>query len=163
MIYYVQVKHEHGPIKIGYSQYAKTRIVDIQRTIPYTLHTRNITHGTQQHEKIIHRLHTSCRIRHEWFYATHKLLNFITYADDYMPDICQLDKSTHKTNYTPSAWYTVEELARELGKNPDDIMKWTDTSKRYHQASNGLKSFERASFPVFFKDDVEKWKIECAM
>ena len=76
MIYFIQIENgekSDAPIKIGFSDNLKTRLMDIQIALPYKINLLAVAKGDKQLEHLLHQEFAQDRIRGEWFRPTERL------------------------------------------------------------------------------------------
>jgi hypothetical protein len=75
IVYFVQMKDERGPIKIGVCISLESRLRALQTANPYQLTLLASVHGSEGIEQALHNLFSSDNLRGEWFRPTKDLLN----------------------------------------------------------------------------------------
>ena len=68
-VYFVQVVGG-GPIKIGCAGHAESRVTALQNYCPYKIELLGHIPGNEAHERWLHSLLSSERLRGEWFHST---------------------------------------------------------------------------------------------
>lgn len=80
-VYFAQAG-EGGPIKIGWAQDPRKRLLDLQTALWVDLRLLKAVRGTRQDEAALHLRLGSYGIQREWFYPTIGMLEFIAMLED---------------------------------------------------------------------------------
>lgn len=115
-VYFVQAGID-GPVKIGFAANVAARVKAIQSCCPIDLILLRETKGTRFVETWFHREFAPFRVRHEWFTFDPRMLSLEAPRWLIDGDPRNVYIRTHKR-------VLAEDIARELGVNPETIRKW---------------------------------------
>lgn len=86
MIYFAQVRHDNGPIKIGFTtKLLCMKARQLHHCCPYPLEFIGVMDGDAKEEHALHRKFRADRLRGEWFAPSDELLAFIK-SETEVPD-----------------------------------------------------------------------------
>lgn len=88
MIYFIQAKHEGGPIKIGYSDTPEYRLGSIQTGNPYELCVIGAIPGKQKDERYWHNKLGGYRLKGEWFKPAPYVIRMVAQAIESQTSDC---------------------------------------------------------------------------
>ena len=89
-VYFVQIQ-DTGPIKIGFTNDVKRRVIEHQASIPYELKLLYFFPGCKEDEKTLHHICQKDHIRGEWFWPSKHVFD----------EIEQQKTISKKTNWLP--------------------------------------------------------------